>query len=700
MASSLSRFLAWRSNLLKIRENAMGDRFSHAIYEFGNFQLNPAQRLLQSRVNGSVIQLTPRVFEMLLYLVEHPGQLLEKSTLLKAVWPNVIVEEGNLTQTIHELRRALEERPGEHRFIVTVPGRGYSFVADVVLRGQPSQYPSPAEATPAAISPTALATSGAAAPGQASAELGSASRETRSVVLRRLQDRLGNWSGRVLWLSMAAFVLAVGTYALWVAVGTDTHDRSLNSSAERAQPASIAVLAFRDLSPGRDQQYFSDGLSEELINRLAEAPSLRVIARTSSFSFKDKNVDVATIARQLGVTHVLEGSVRRAGNHVRIGLQLIDAATSAQVWSRTYDREVDDIFAVQKEIATSVASLLKTTLAGVVGPATAAAPTDLRAYEQFLRARFLYYRRHSGDIKEAEKAYRLALEMDPTFARGWAGLSAVYLVEAAGETNELVLSRDVALAQASDAIDRALKLAPDLVEAHVRLANYRFEIGDRAGAREEVYRAAALEPDNPLVLGNLAGIAAREGRLDDAIELMRGAVVRDPLALASRSNLGVFLFYAGRFGEARTELQTVLQLAGPSAAAASDRRIAQVAHDIARTQIAENRLDDALALIQSWPEGSYRDHGLALVEHARGNRSEADKVLQRLIAAAEPHLVAEIYANRGDADQAFRWMAKAAERSHEHPNFDYAWRLEIRYSPFVAPLHRDPRWKAWLAETY
>jgi TolB-like protein/DNA-binding winged helix-turn-helix (wHTH) protein/Tfp pilus assembly protein PilF len=681
----------------------MGDRFSHPIYEFGDFHLDPVQRLLRSRVDGRVVQLMPRVFEMLLYLVEHPGQLLEKSTLMKAVWPNVVVEEGNLTQAIHELRRALEERPGDHRFIVTVPGRGYSFVADVALRSRPPHDLGPTKTTQAAIGSTAIAASAAAAPGEPSVEVGSAPTETTSVGLDPLQVRVGNRSRHVLWPSMAVLVLALGIYAVWLLVGTGA-DPSRNPVAERTSPASIAVLSFTDLSPGRDQGYFSDGLSEELIHLLAHTASLRVIARTSSFSFKHKDVDVATIARQLGVTHVLEGSVRRAGNRVRISVQLIDGASSLHVWSQTYDQNVDDIIAVQREIATSVASALKATLAGAKVAATTPVPTDLRVYEQFLRARFLYYRRHSGDIKEAEAVYRLALETDPTFARAWAGLSAVYLVEAAGETNELGLSRDVALARARDAAEGALKLAPDLAEAHVRFATYRFETGDRAGAREQIYRAAALEPDNPLVLGILAGIAVREGRLEDAIDQMRQAVVRDPLALAFRYALGVHLFYAARFGEARTELQRSLQLGGPPAAAPSDRMNAQVAHDIAQTLIAENRHDEALALIQSWPEGAYRDHGFALVEHARGNRIEADKAVQRLIAAAErPHhvaMVAEIYANRGDVDQAYKWLTKAAERSRQQQDVWQDWRLDIRYSPFVGALHQDPRWKAWLAETY
>src|SRR4030095_16080052 len=521
MGSSVSRFLVPRSNALRIHENSMGDRPLHPIYEFGDFQLDAVRSCVRARVDGCVVQLNPRALETLLYLVEHAGQLIEKSTLMKAIWPNVIVEEGNIQQAIHELRRALNERPGEHRFIVTVPGRGYSFVADVVLRERASQHFGFAEQRPDAVNQATVAAGPsapvptAASPGQTASGRGRASSGVGAGALPQVKGWSGGRSRPALWLSVAACLVAVGMYAVWEGVGTGVADRLLRSATKQTPLASIAVLAFSDLTPGRDQQYFSDGLSEELITLLAQAPSLRVIARTSSFSFKDKNVDVATIARHLGVTHVLEGSVRRAGDHVRISVQLIDAATSSHVWAQTYDRKADDIFAVQGEIATSVASVLKATLAGTTVP-TIPAPTDLRAYEQFLRARFVYNRRHSGDVKDAEEAYRLALEIDPAFARAWAALSAVYLVEA-GETNELGLSRDVALARARDAAERALKLAPDLAEAHVRFANYRFETGDRAGAREQIYHAAALEPDNPLVLSNVAGIALREGRLEDAI---------------------------------------------------------------------------------------------------------------------------------------------------------------------------------------
>src|SRR4029453_15734634 len=370
MGASVSRFLVPRSNVLRIHENSMGDRPLHPIYEFGDFQLDAVQRLLRSRVDGCVVQLNPRALETLLYLVEHAGQLIEKSTLMKAIWPNVIVEEGNLTRAIHELRRARNERPGEPRFIVTVPGRGYSFVADVVLRERAPQRPGFAEQRPDAANQTTDAAGPPApapiapSPGQPASGRSPASSGAGGRALRRLQGWSGGRSRPALWLSVVALFVAVGMYAVWEGVGTRVADRSLRPATKQAPLASIAVLAFSDLSPAHDQQYFSDGLSEELINLLRQAPSLRVIARTSSFSFKDKNVDVATIARHLGATHVLEGSVRRAGDHVRISVQLIDAATSSHVWAQTYDREADDIFAIQGEIATSVASILKATLAG------------------------------------------------------------------------------------------------------------------------------------------------------------------------------------------------------------------------------------------------------------------------------------------------------------------------------------------------
>src|SRR5688572_17472162 len=283
------------------------------IHEFGEFELDTLRRVLTSRATGQPVDITGRVVEALVYLVERPGQLVEKKALMDALWPHVVVEEGNLTQTIHSLRRALGEKAGEDRFIATVPGRGYRFVAAVKVRAPQVAVDAPPP--------------------------------------RPLPRR-----GRVIaWSAVAAVLLvAIGIF-IW---------RGDRPTAEKTNsaPPSIAVLAFVDMSPEQDQAHFAEGLSEEILNMLARADALRVIARTSSFSFRDQNADIHTIAQRLAVTHVLEGSVRKAGERVRITAQLIDGATSAHVWSDTYDRDLRDIFGVQSEIAAAVADALHVTM--------------------------------------------------------------------------------------------------------------------------------------------------------------------------------------------------------------------------------------------------------------------------------------------------------------------------------------------------
>ena len=675
----------------------MSGQVSTSIYEFGDFELDATQRLLRSK-EGRPVPLTPRVFETLLYLVGHAGQLIEKSALMEAIWPRVVVEEGSLSQAIYELRRALGERPDEHRFIVTVPGRGYQFVADVVRRER-------ASATMTRTQPPEVAPQPSMAAGPSAQDDSLPQRSTEDIPAANPLARPA-WKVRqaispahILYF-VTAFALAAGAMAVWHVVGTRAFDPSTGQpGVAQAAMATVAVLPFVDLSHQQDQQYLSEGLSEELIHALAQNSSLRVLARTSSFSFKGRDVDIATIAGKLGATHVIEGSVRKSSGRVRVAVHLIDGATSFRIWSQTYDRNLEDALAIQHEIASSIATALKLTLTG--DQLAKAATTDPRAYEHFLLANFFFSRRQLGDVRQAEQAYRRAIELDPSFARAWAGLSGAYYISA-DRFDDLGLSRDEALERMRDAAERALALDPNLAVGHVRRAMHRFETGDRDGSREQARRAAALEPNNPLVLGWLANIALSEGRLDDAIDFLRRTTRNDPLTPAPRANLGTFLYFAGRFDEATTELRTALQLAGtPDGAWGNPNNPASdAALSLAKALTALRRFDEALALTQSWPEGQFRDNCLALVHYARGNRVEADAALRRLVASesTDPHWVAETYAHRGDIDEAFRWMTSAAERSRERHEAWQAWRMDIRYSPFVTSLHRDRRWKAWLAE--
>ena len=232
------------------------------------------------------------------------------------------------------------------------------------------------------------------------------------------------------WILGAALAVAVTIAASWAVVALRGAGAPLGASeTQQARAPTVAVLPLVDMSAEQDYEYLADGIAEEILNLLAKAPAVTVIARSSSFSFKDQNADIATIAETLNVTHVLEGSLRKAGNHVRITARFVDATTSAQLWSATYDRELDDVFAVQSEIAGAVASALRGTLDG--SDARQPATSDGRVYERYLLGRFLFNRRQPGDLESAENAYRQALEIDPSFAKAWAGLAGVYFVQAA-----------------------------------------------------------------------------------------------------------------------------------------------------------------------------------------------------------------------------------------------------------------------------
>ena len=312
------------------------------------FSLDARQRVLWGP-DGRPIPLSGRAFDTLLFLAEHPNELIDKRTLLKAVWPNVIVEENNLNQNISLVRRALGDTPEEHRFVVTVPGRGFRFVPPVTRLDAP-------EATPAVTSPT-----------------GDAKKPKASVP----------------WVSgiAAAAALAVLAGYLLVHAFNRAAVQSTSPPSESVVIPSLAVLPFVNMSADKDQEYFSDGLSEELMNELAQLPGLRVTGRTSSFAFKGHNEDLRAIGQKLGVTNVLEGSVRKSGTQLRITVQLIKCSDGSHVWSDTYDRELNDVFAIQENIASAVAKALSVTLGVDAQAPTYGGTRNFEAYDHFLKGR-------------------------------------------------------------------------------------------------------------------------------------------------------------------------------------------------------------------------------------------------------------------------------------------------------------------------
>src|SRR4051794_9313330 len=355
----------------------------------------------------------------------------------------------------------------------------------------------------------------------------------------------------VRWAAVAIGLLVLGAIVAAIMIVSRRPATSLSAIPEK----SIAVLPFVDMSSGKDQEYFSDGISEELLNLLAKIPQLQVTARTSSFAFKGKEIGVPEIAKTLHVANVLEGSVRKAGNLVRITAQLIKAGTDTHLWSQTYDRKLDDIFAIQDEIAADVVKQLKVTL---LGAAPKARPTDPEAYALYLQAVQLGRPFTAEAFQQSDALYRKALAIDPRYVPAWYGLARNF----GNETGQGLLPGKEGFAQAREAAMKALALDPEYAPAHARLGRIAM-VGDNdlVGAARHFERALALDPADLDVLRNSATLLGSLGRLDEALALDEAVVRRDPVNATALFNLGLDQRWAGRLDAAIASFRTVLSLA-------------------------------------------------------------------------------------------------------------------------------------------
>ena len=447
----------------------------------------------------------------------------------------------------------------------------------------------------------------------------------------------------------------------------------------QAAAKSIAVLPFADMSSGKDQEYFADGLSEELLNLLAKIPDLRVAARTSAFKFKGEKIDVKDVAQKLNVAHILEGSVRKSGNKIRITAQLIKAADGYHLWSETYDRTLDDIFVVQDDIAGEVVKALKLTLLGAP-LVTRSRPVDPEAYNLALQGRFFLERRSQKDLERAVDYFRQARERDPEYALAWAGLSEAYGYQADGGFAPPADGHR----RAREAAEKALVLDPQLAEAHLAMGwIQQFYDWDWEAADASYRRALDLEPGNALALRRVAGQAFTLGRWSEAIDLTNKAIERDPLRPSTYSNLGLTLLAANRDREAEIAFRKAMEL-DPDGA---------VRHlFLGRALLLQGKTDAALRETQQETDESWRLTGLPLVFHALGRRGESDTALAALkdkYAGDSAYQIAEVHAFRGEADLAFEWL----ERAYAQRDGGVA---EIKGDRLMRGLVGDPRYKAFL----
>jgi TolB-like protein/Tfp pilus assembly protein PilF len=502
--------------------------------------------------------------------------------------------------------------------------------------------------------------------------------------IKRMEDvdvPAGTASKNRAWIYVALIgaALSVGLFFIGRYTARNTTPQ-YNEVATAIRQKSIAVLPLVNESGDPRDEYFSDGLSEELIAALGQIRDLKVIGRSSSFRFKDRKEEPKTIGEKLGVSTLLEGTVRKQGDKVRIVAELINAADGIQLWTRTFDRELRDIFAVQEEIARAVAESLEVTLLGT-DSVQRSAPKNVEAHNAYLQGHFHFQRRNLEDYRKAVSYFDEAIRLDPDYALAYTERS-----EAWSFIGDLTGQREPAWSKARSDAEKAVAIAPELAEAHAALGWVRFFVDWKftEGLRE-LKRAKELSPANPTANDLLGRVILYLGHFDEAERQARQAVELDPLSVTTQNNLARVLLYAGKLDEADAAARKSAEL---QPAAASSHRWQVV--------VAVQRGDGETALreAQLEPDEGYRRFELALAQYVRGDRQAADAALTDLIANGRDQLayqIAEVYAVRGEKDKAFEWLQISFD-NHDPGT------LTLLVDPLLRSLRDDPRYKTFLAK--
>jgi TolB-like protein/DNA-binding winged helix-turn-helix (wHTH) protein/Tfp pilus assembly protein PilF len=490
----------------------------HVLYEVGDFRLDAGRRLLFAKGSSDPLALTPKALEAIIYFVEHRGELLEKDRLMAELWPGLVVEENSLTQVISVLRRVLGETRGENRYLMTVQGRGYRFVADVV------RLPDEATANrkPPAREPPVQR-----------------SRRPRLTLIRIVVPAAGVF---------LATLFAYGWQARW------WHGSEVDATALAGQPTaaavlprhSIAVLPFENLGGESRNEFIAFGVAESVLHRLADIRDLTVIAQTSSFPFRGQGVDARDIGRKLNVRYLVEGSVQRSNDRLRVTAQLIDASTGAHVWSLKFDRTIDDIFAVEDEVSHSVARALEVSLDESAHP-FARFGTD--AYLAFLQGRALMATRKIEDAEHAVVPLSHAIEIAPAFAAAYVALADTYLQVAILTSDE---PDPAAFSKVEPLLARALQLDDRLGEAYILRARIKDMKGDDAGAEADFRKGLVLSPNYGVGHEQYAELLDRQERIEQAHTEFDEAIRVDPLTPRNYYAKGLMYLFsqkAGVFGQ-------------------------------------------------------------------------------------------------------------------------------------------------------
>jgi TolB-like protein/DNA-binding winged helix-turn-helix (wHTH) protein len=615
-----------------------------ATYEFGPFCLNANKKRLWR--GGEPVPLAPKVLDTLLVLIERRDSVVvTKDELLEQIWGRTVVEEGGLARNISVLRKALGEKPDEHTYIVTIPGKGYRFVADVRERAE-------VDARPRALVP---------ANSEAVADTPTKPPVSRLLVL----------SG----VGLAALVVGAVLYFYFMRP---------TPGVEAARPVitRLAVLPLENLSGDPTQDYFADGMTEALIGNLARIRALQVVSRTSVMRFKGATRPLSEIARALNVDAIIEGSVQRTNDRVRISVQLVHAATDTHLWAREYERDLTDILKLQGEVSHAVAEEIRVQVtaeerarlvsAGSVNPA---------AYQEYLLGEHYLWRLNEEDLTRAIDHFERAIRLDTRYAAAYAGLSHAWWwrgVWGAKTPNQVK-------SQSYSAALRALELDPQLAEAHVSTGRIKFSYDwDWSGAERDFSRALKIDPNNLDAHFFHGMLDMALGRFSEAVAHIQKAEQLDPLSATVQSGFGRILYRAHRFDEAILHLNQAIEL--ESQTAGNYHRLADVYEEM-------GRYGEALALhekedrILGRPSGSGPD--IARIYARMGRPDEARRVLRlREMTKSAWLSFATAYTALGDPGEAFRLLFESVAE-HDGPNF-------VKTDPRLDSLHPDPRWQELL----
>jgi TolB-like protein/DNA-binding winged helix-turn-helix (wHTH) protein/Flp pilus assembly protein TadD len=604
-------------------------------YEFGRFRIDSGERLLWK--DGQPVALPPKVFATLLALVENAPHIVEKDDLLKTIWPDTFVEESNLSQNVFSLRKVL----GEPECIENIPRRGYRFIAPVH---------GPEEAV--------------------------------------VQDRPAARQ-KVRWAGLAAGMLALLTLTavmLYVRYG---HPKGQG-------PTSIVVLPFLNLSGDSANNYFSDGLTEELIDALAKLENVQVVARTTAFQYKGKSQDIRTIGKQVGATAVVEGSVRREGNRVRITAQLNAVGNGYHLWSQTYERDLKDTFAVQPEIATAIGTTLRGRLKG--GRPTASSAVNPEAYDYYLRARYHLIRLNQKDNDEAIALLEKSTGMDPLFAPAQAKLAFAYGAKSFffNAANPQWEDKAFAAIQKAEALDTEL---PDVHYARSQLLWTHSHKFPHREALAEARKAYSIEPSFDDAWHHHAVILFHIGHIQEAWREIEKALSINPANDQARYRIGPMLNYQGKWQEAVDALNHVPREVSPGL---WSYQMAWALQALNRLPEASRVLEEALGESANDPGGNLYG-ARAMVRAKLGNRhgAEADMTAAIRVGKGFGHFhhtaysIAAVYTVLGDLDKAQEWIENAANDGfpcytlfEADPNLQRL-RATPRFQAFVSKLRRE-----------